>query len=260
MTFDPHPAMLLRPEQSPPPLTWTERKAELLVDCGIDWMLAYPTDKKLLGLSARQFFDRILLETLQAKAIVEGPNFYFGNNREGDVGLLQTFAKSAGVDVEIVEPTKHQDSLISSSRIRAAIAQGDVAEANSMLGRPYRLRGLVAHGDGRGATLGFPTANLEGIDTLLPAEGVYAGLAITNDGIKRAAAINVGPNPTFDVKTIRVEVHLICFHETLYGQVLEVDFLKRLRGTKPFDSADKLIEQLKLDVAESLETARRYSS
>ncbi|WP_425396800.1 bifunctional riboflavin kinase/FAD synthetase [Aeoliella sp.] len=258
-TFDPHPARLLRPEACPLPLTWTERKAELLAELGIDWVVAYPTDMGLLSLSPREFFDRVIVEVLDARAIVEGPNFFFGKNRAGNVDTLAEFAASEGMTLDIVEPIETDGSMISSSRVRDLVSLGRVGEARKWLTSPYRIRGLVTHGAGRGTDLGFPTANLEGVDTLLPAHGVYAGAAWLGN---RAwpAALNLGPNPTFGDLATKVEVHLIGTDETLYGQILEVDLLERLRDTRAFDSADALTKQLKADVAVAGQRASDYLS
>ena len=247
-TFDPHPVRLLRPHEAPPPLTWTERKTALLGDLGIDAVIAYPTDEELLSLSPQAFFDRIVRDALQAKAMIEGPNFYFGHKRAGDIALLKTLCQSAGLSLEVVEPLVEGGEFVSSSRIRQMIQQGDVAGAASKLTQPYRIRGLVTHGAGRGHKIGFATANVEAIDTLLPALGVYAGRAITTTQ-SWPAAINIGPNPTFGEHALKVEVHLIGFEGTLYGQPLEVDFLARLRDIQPFGSVDALKAQLASDVA-----------
>lgn len=253
-TFDPHPVRLLRPEQSPPPLTWTERKAELLAAHGVYMVVAYPTDEELLGLSAREFFATIVLGTLEAKALVEGPNFYFGHNREGDVELLAALCQNAGLTLDVVPPLETGGELVSSSRIRTLIAAGDVAKAGQMLSAPYRIRGMVTHGAGRGAKLGFPTANLEGIDTLLPKPGVYAGRALVQ-AILYPAAINLGPNPTFGETTGKVEIHLLDYHDSLYGQVLEVEFLARLRDITSFAGPEALIKQLQQDILQTREIA-----
>jgi riboflavin kinase/FMN adenylyltransferase len=246
-TFDPHPVRLLRPEQCPPPLTWTERKAELLAAQGVDWIVAYPTDAALLQLSAVEFFDEIIRRKLAAKALVEGPNFFFGHNREGTIDRLTDLAGKAGVSLDVVEPVAVAGAIVSSSRVRELIRAGNVELARTLLSAPYRIRGMVTHGAGRGATIGFPTANLSAVDTLLPALGVYAGRAWVG-GSPRAAAINVGSSPTFGDATIRVEVHLVGYSEPLYGQPLEVDFLARLRDIRPFDSVAALVEQLRADV------------
>ncbi len=246
-TFDPHPVRLLRPDQAPPPLTWTDRKARLLAELGVDAVLAYPTDEALLKLTAREFFDQIIRQRLDARAIVEGPNFYFGRDRSGNVAVLAEFARQAGIQLEVVEPLVVEGETVSSSRIRRLISGGAVQQARRLLTRPYRIRGMVTHGAGRGSRIGFPTANLGAIDTLLPAPGVYAG-RVNWRGQPYAAAINLGANPTFGEDALKVEVHLIDFTGQLYGEPLEVDFLVRLRDTRPFDGVDALRAQLQADV------------
>jgi riboflavin kinase/FMN adenylyltransferase len=246
-TFDPHPVRLLRPEQCPPPLTWTERKAELLAAHGVDWIVAYPTDEALLRLSAQEFFDQIVRDKLAARAMVEGPNFFFGHNREGTIERLGELTAAAGMTLDVVPPVEEDGGLVSSSRVRQLLLAGDVDAANRLLGVPYRIRGMVTHGAGRGTKIGFPTANLAAIDTLLPAEGVYAGRAWV-DGRRWPAALSLGPSPTFDDATVRVEAHLIDHSEILYGQPMEVDFVARLRDIRPFASAAALVEQLRDDV------------
>lgn len=253
-TFDPHPVRLLRPEAVPPPLTWTDRKAELLAELGVDAVIAYPTDQALLALSPAEFFEKIVRTALAARAMIEGPNFYFGHRRAGDIGTLQALCEAAQMTLEVVEPLVESSELVSSSRVRELIHQGDVGAAAAMLTRPYRIRGLVTHGAGRGHTIGFATANIEGIDTLLPAQGVYAGRAHTASGVW-PAAINIGPNPTFGEQALKVEVHLIDFADSLYGEPLEVDFLARLREIRPFASVDALKTQLASDVAQARKIA-----
>lgn len=246
-TFDPHPVRILRPEQSPPPLTWTERKADLLAQLGVDWIVAYPTDEALLQLTAPMFFDRIVQNALDARAIVEGPNFFFGHNREGTIDVLRELTAAANLSLDIVSPVQIDGQLVSSSRVRQLISRGQVELACRMLTAPYRIRGIVTHGAGRGSKIGFPTANLEGIDTLLPAHGVYAGRAWKN-GNHWLAAINIGPNPTFGEAATKVEAHLVNYRDALYGKPLEIDFLERLRDTRPFASVDELVTQLKHDI------------
>jgi riboflavin kinase/FMN adenylyltransferase len=255
-TFDPHPVRLLRPSESPPPLTWTERKAQLLKEQGVDWIVAYPTDQRLLELTAQEFFDRIVLDALAAKAMVEGPNFFFGHNREGNVPLLRQLTAAAGITLDVVEPFVLHGELVSSSLIRTRIAEGDVAAAARMLTHPYRIRGMVTHGAGRGSHIGFPTANLEAIDTLLPAVGVYAGRAcLGNQAFP--AAINIGPNPTFGEHALKVEVHIIDREVALYGEPLEVEFLAKLRDVTPFASKDQLVQQLNQDIKHAREVIAR---
>ena len=251
-TFDPHPVRLLRPEECPPPLTWTERKAQLLAEHGVDEIVAYPTNEALLQLSAQEFFDKIVIKALGAKAMVEGPNFFFGHNREGDVALLRKLTDGARLTLDVIEPFSEDGQLVSSSLIRQFISEGKVACAAKMLFSPYRIRGMVTHGAGRGAKLGFPTANLEAVDTLLPQAGVYAGRAWL-EGQAYAAAIHLGPNPTFRDKRIKVEVHLIDCDKTIYGMPLEVEFLEWLRGVKKFENSQELVQQMQQDIARARE-------
>jgi riboflavin kinase/FMN adenylyltransferase len=229
-------------------LTWIERKAELLGELGVDWLVAYRTNPDLLSLGPQEFFDRIIRQRLEARAMVEGANFRFGRDRRGDVTLLTRFCAESWVQLEIVQPLICDGQALSSSRIREWIRSGDVDAARTMLTRPYRVRGLVTHGARRGGTLGFPTANLEAVDTLLPGPGVYAGRAHTSADGSWPAAINLGPNPTFGERTLKLEVHLIGYQGGLYGQPLEVDFLTRLRDIRPFGSVAELKLQLQRDV------------
>lgn len=254
-TFDPHPVRLLRPESAPQPLTWTDRKAALLDELGVTAVIAYPTDEVLLELAPEAFFERIVQQKLAARAMVEGPNFFFGRGRAGTIQTLAELCAKANMLLEIVPPVVIGGEIVSSSRVRQAVAAGDVDLARELLTRPYRVRGMVTHGAGRGTKIGFPTANLAAIDTLLPAHGVYAARAITPVG-NWPAAVNIGPNPTFGEPALKVEVHLIGFQGPLYGQPLEVDFLSRLRSVRPFGS----VEELKTQLAHDVEAARRIEA
>ncbi len=247
LTFDPHPARILRPEQAPPPLTWLHRKAELLSELGVDVMIACAIDREFLQRTAQEFFETIVRRAVRARALVEGPNFYFGHNRTGDVKLLAQLCRQHDLTLEIVPPLLESGEFISSSRVRQAIREGNVTSAASLLTRPYRLRGMVVHGAHRGGKLGFPTANLDAIDTLVPAHGVYAGSA-WHRNVAHAAAIHIGPLPTFGVADQQVEVHLIGFEGSLYGETLEVDFHRRVRDVQRFESVAELQRQLTLDV------------
>jgi len=247
-TFDPHPVQLLRPQFAPPPLTGTDRKVQLLAELGVDLLIAYPTDAAFLQLSARQFFDEIVCRRLEARALVEGANFFFGHDRRGNVEVLRQFCAGAGIELDVVEPVLSGGQVVSSSRIRALLAQGKVDQVRQMLTQPYRIRGTVIHGAGRGVQLGYPTANLAGVRTLLPCEGIYAGRAWA-DGSAWPAAISLGPNPTFDEGGLKIEAHLIGYRGSLYDRPLEVDFLERLRGVQRFSSVESLIAQMEHDVA-----------
>jgi len=252
LTFDPHPVALLRPEATPVPLVWTARKVALLEAAGATEVGVFRTGPWLLGLTAREFFDRVIVGLFHARGMVEGPNFGFGRDRGGDSRLLADWCADAGLAFEVVRPTESDGLIVSSSRIRRAIAEGRIDEANAMLGRPHRLRGLVTHGAARGAGLGYPTANLDGIDTLIPADGVYAADAfIDGDGPPRRAAVHVGPNVTFGEQVRKVEAHLIDYSGDLYGRSVELDVLARLRGSRRFEGLDDLLAQIGADVAQA---------
>ena len=250
-TFDPPPTRILRPDAAPEPLIWIDRKADILAEMGVDALLVYPTNKKFLELEARPFFEQVVRERLGARAMVEGPNFFFGRNRSGNVEVLRQFCAEANLPFEVAEPVEVAGQIVSSSRIRSLVLAGELDEAQAMLGRPYRIRGVVVRGAGRGAQLGYPTANVGQIDTLLPGEGIYAARAAA-ENVWYPAAVSVGPNPTFDEGALKVEAYLIGFQGAIYDQPIEVDFLGRLREIKRFASADALVAQMACDVTETI--------
>jgi riboflavin kinase/FMN adenylyltransferase len=258
-TFDPHPIALLRPGQSPPPLSTTERKLELLSQSGVDDVIVYPTDQELLQLTPQAFFDRIVLGRLKARGLVEGPNFFFGHNRTGNVDTLRNYCDAAGIELAIVPPVVVGELLVSSSEIRRHIADGRVREAGTLLGATYRVAGTVVRGAERGRTLGIPTANLEGIRTVLPRDGVYAGRGLVGSNWF-AAGINIGPSPTFADQERKVEVHLIDFTGDLYGCRVAVELAERLRDTVKFDGIDRLKTQLAIDIDRARALAKEVLS
>ncbi|MBV8487474.1 MAG: riboflavin biosynthesis protein RibF [Planctomycetaceae bacterium] len=253
VTFDPHPVLLLRPDKAPVPLVWPEREIALLKGAGAHEVVVFRTGRWLLDLTARQFFDQVICRQFAARGLVEGPNFRFGQDRQGDVETLATWCAEAGIDFEVVDPIEEGGRLISSSLIRELLTQGSVEEAARLLSRPHRIRGIVTHGAGRGAGIGIPTINLEGIDTLIPLDGVYAMRAIVGgEGPEPqrtwAAACNIGPNPTFGEQTRKVEAHLLDFSGDLYGRTVELDFLARLRPTRAFSGLEDLLSQIRADI------------
>ncbi|MBD3672311.1 MAG: bifunctional riboflavin kinase/FAD synthetase [Planctomycetaceae bacterium] len=252
-TFHPHPIKLLRPAQTPPPLSTLERKLELLEEYGVDVVIAYPTDRELLELSAEEFFQQIVCDELQARGMVEGPNFFFGKNRSGDIHRLAELCQRQQMFLEIVEPEKIDGLMISSSRIRELVSKGQIRAACELLGHPYQISGVVTKGAGRGRELGFPTANLTEIPTLLPPAGVYGGVGYL-DSNSFSAAINIGPNPTFGDERLKVEVHLIGCQTDLYDQTVKVDLLGEIREVRKFATVDELKDQVQSDLrsAESL--------
>jgi riboflavin kinase / FMN adenylyltransferase len=247
LTFDPPPTTLLRPDSAPPALTWMERRAEILFSLGIDVLCVYATDDSLLKLEPEAFFMQVLVEKLAVRGIVEGPNFRFGKDRRGDVDLLMELCIQKDVRLSIASAQSDDGEWISSSRIRSLIREGDLASANRLLLEPYRICGTVVKGSARGRTIGFPTANLESIPVLLPPNGVYAG-RVTLDGRRLAAAIHIGPNPTFGDTIQKVEVHLIDYQGDLYDRRIEVEVLQQIRILKKFSGVEELTEQLRLDV------------
>ncbi len=255
MTFDPHPIALLRPQQTPPALSLLDHKLELFALHGIDTVVVYPTDHALLQLTPDEFFREIVLGKLNAIGLVEGPNFFFGHHRAGNVQTLRTLCEASGCSLNVVPAVIVNGQMISSSEVRARIASGRITEAVEMLGHPYRVRGVIAEGAARGRTIGFPTANLEGITTLLPPDGVYAGVCVVDERIY-PAAINLGQNPTFGETARKFEAHLLGFAGDLYGRTLDVDLLARVRDVVRFESSEALKQQLNHD----LETVRALAN
>ena len=250
LTFDPHPLALLRPGSEPVPLVETDRKLALLEAAGATDVGVFRTGPWLLGLTAREFFDRLIVGSFEAGGMVEGPTFGFGRDRGGDAATLAAWCAGAGIAFEVAQPIASDGRIISSTRVRAALAEGRVAEAARLLERPHRLRGTVVRGAGRGAGLGFPTANLDGSAVMLPADGVYAVRALV-DGVSHPAACHIGPNATFDEHARTVEVHLIDFEGDLYGRTLEVDLVDHLRGTRRFEGLPALLDQIAADVEQA---------
>jgi len=249
IVLDPHPASVLRPHGAPPALTALPRRAELMTAVGIDFLLVCEATRDFLNQTADEFFQSLVVDTLAGRALVEGPNFFFGRDRTGNVTRLKELCDEQNIQLTIVDPSVRDDRMVSSSRIREAIASGEIVLANEMLGAIYRLTGTVVSGEGRGRQLGFPTANLISIGELLPDNGVYAGRALMADGEIRVAAIHIGPNPTFDEeKKTKVEVHLLDYDGGLYDQRLTVELIGRVREIKKFPSASELITQMRIDL------------
>ena len=232
LTFDPHPITILRPGETPPRLSTITRKAELLHHYGVDCVIAYPTDRELLKLSPEEFFQQIILDQFHARGMVEGPNFFFGRNRAGTIETLKQFCNEHQLTLDIVEPLSEAESetdsvFVSSSLIRQSVLAGEIQRATELLGHPYQIEGVVSAGAQRGRTLGFPTANLEQIETLLPPAGVYAAVAhlqVEGETKRFAAAINLGTNPTFDDHRQKLEAHLLNFSGDLLRADIEAGF------------------------------------
>lgn len=248
LTFDPHPIELLRPEAIPPRLTTIAHRAELLQRYGVDCVIVLPTTQRFLTMTAEDFFHTIVRTELQARGMVEGPNFFFGRNRSGSVTVLRGFCAASGLTLDIIQPVIVDEQLVSSSVIRSLIEAGDLTESVRLLGHPYRVSGMVVRGAERGRGLGFPTANLSQFANLVPGNGVYAA-TVGIGGTTYSAAVNIGPNPTFAESRQKVEVHLLDFSGDLYGATLDVDFLRRIRDVQQFASVEDLLARLRQDVS-----------
>ncbi|MDG2112129.1 MAG: bifunctional riboflavin kinase/FAD synthetase [Actinomycetota bacterium] len=257
VTFDRHPASIVRPESAPLLLCDLDHKLELLAETGVDYTLVVQFDEEQAQVPAEDFAQAVLVDCLQAKAVVVGADFHFGQGRRGNVDTLTTYGVDHGYEVvglPLVKQITGDGEVISSTSIRAALAVGDVERAQRLLGRPFEARGIVSQGDRRGRTIGFPTANLPTTaDLAVPADGVYAAWYVRPDGSQFPAAVNVGKRPTFYDFADRslIEAHLIGFRGDLYDEPARLSFVRRLRGERRFDSIDDLTAQLRKDVEDA---------
>ena len=261
LTFDRHPAEVVRPESAPKLLTTPEQKLELLDATGsVDECVVLTFDEARSKEPAEEFVAEVLAGALRARLVVVGADFHFGHRRHGDVPLLQRMGAELGFEVLGLGLVASPDGTIaadgalpySSTRVRTLLAEGDVQGAAAILGRPHEVRGPVERGDGRGRELGFPTANVTVPQrTCLPADGVYAGTFTGEDGSERPAAISLGRRPTFyaEAGLLLLEAHVLDYTGDLYGQRAAVRFLHRLRPQERFESAGELVAQMERDVA-----------
>ena len=247
LTFEPHPLRVVRPEAAPKLLTSLEAKSELIAQLGVDELVVIPFDDSFAHQSPQEFIDHVLVERLQATHVSVGENFRFGHGAAGDTEMLEADPRFQTRVVPLVEV---EGEVVSSSHIRGLVSAGEVELATRFLGAPFQIRGEVVTGDRRGRTLGFPTANIVPDEALIcPGHGVYAARA---DG--DCAAVNVGVRPTFGTgRAVLVEAFLLDREVDLYGQILRVDFLARLRGERRFDSVDALVAQMHEDVKRTRE-------
>jgi riboflavin kinase/FMN adenylyltransferase len=254
VTFDRHPATIVRPESAPKLLTDHTQRLELFDASGVDAVVVLPFDEAQSQEPPLSFIERVLVKCLRTECVVVGDDFHFGRHREGNVDLLREVGETYGFDVEPVHLVQRADGVdepVSSTAIRRALAGGDVAMAAKLLGRPFEARGVVVKGDQRGRLLGFPTANVEVPNRLcLPADGVYVGRFERAGGDVHECAINLGRRPTFyeHADHSLLEAHLLDFDDDLYGETVKVRFIEFLRSERKFDGVDALVEQLKLDV------------
>lgn len=258
LTFDRHPTEVLKPGSQPRYLMSLDRRVRTLLDAGLDLVLVVPFTLELSREGPTEFVDQLLVDGLGAAKVVVGSNFRFGHGAAGSIDTLNDLGVTRGFDAEAVRLLRIGDTPISSTEIREHLGRGDVGWAQQALGRPHWLDGTVVRGEGRGATIGVPTANLE-IDArmMVPAGGVYAGWAEVPAGSRREhprrfpAVTNIGTRPTFGGQDRTVEAHLLDAEVDLYGCHLSLSFLHRLRDERRFAGPDELLTQIHADVGEA---------
>ncbi|MEQ8840904.1 MAG: bifunctional riboflavin kinase/FAD synthetase [Acidimicrobiales bacterium] len=264
VTFDNHPAYVVRPESAPRLLTTLDQKLELIAAQGIDFTYVIHFDEERAATHPEVFVEQVFIDALHARAIVVGEDFHFGKGRSGNVEGLRDIGAHWNFEVHTLELIRHEADArepVSSTKIRRALAGGDVDRAAAMLGRPYTVRGVVEQGDQRGSGIGFPTANLPVPNVMAwPADAVYAGWCHRANGDRHPCAINIGRRPTFYEHTEQslLEAHLIGFDGELYGEQIDVSFVEFLRSERKFDGIDQLVAQLTTDVADALTALGDY--
>jgi riboflavin kinase/FMN adenylyltransferase len=249
LTFDPHPSRVLSPERAPAALMTVEQKAEVLEGLGVDKLALLPFTPEFSTKEPEDFAREVLGQALGARRVLLGSNFRFGRGRRGDVPLLTRLGREIGFEVGSVEPLWHDGAPISSSRIREALARGAVGPAGEMLGRAFFVDGEVVRADGRGRTLGIPTANVALRNEALLRPGVYAAFArILGEGNRNPAVVNLGRRPTFGGGETTLEAHLLDFDADLYGKPLRLEFQEFLRDERRFDGPEALVRQIRDDI------------
>lgn len=253
LTFDRHPLTVVRPEHAPPLLTTPNEKKQILAQFGIDYVAFVAFTRSLSRYTPEEFVRAVLVERLRASELVIGHDHGFGHDRSGDEDTLRALGGRYGFEVDVVDGVVVNGLPVSSTRIRHLLSEGRVDAAARALGRPYSVTGSIVHGMGRGRTLGFPTANIAPPTggKLLPAEGIYAVRANLRTEI-RDGLLHLGPRPTFAGSPPTIELFLLDFDRDVYGEIVTVEFLKLLRGVRPFDSAVALIEQMRRDEEEAI--------
>ena len=252
LTFDPHPSRVLSPDRASPTLMTPDQRAEALAQLGVDRLAVLPFTFELSRESPADFAREVLRDAVGARVVVVGEGFRFGRGREGDLALLTRLGRSLGFEVEGRRPVVHEGAPISSTRIREALARGAVRPAREMLGRRFFVDGAVVRGEGRGRSIGLPTANLAVVNETLPARGVYAcwcRMLPDAGGAPHPAVVNIGHRPTFGAGALSVEAHLLGFDGDLYGRGLRAEFHERLREERTFSGPEELVRQVAEDVA-----------
>jgi len=248
LTFEPHPAAILNPGRAPATLSTLDQKEELLGGLGVDRLAVLPFDVEVAELSPAAFALEVLQGALDARHVVVGESFRFGHRRQGDAGRLAALGADLGFTVQALPPVLENGHPVSSSRVREVLARGEVRTARALLGRHYFVDAPVVRGDGRGRTIGVPTANLAPENEILPAGGVYAARCRLAGGEWRPAVVNIGRRPTFGGGHVTVEAHLIDFEGDLYGSRVRLEFHERLRGEERFSGPESLVARIREDV------------
>ena len=246
-TFEPHPLKILAPDKVPPLLTTFRKKMELIEECGIDLVVCADFTRQFSDQHPREFAHDILVKRIEVKEVVVGFDYAFGRGREGTVRYLKQMGEEYGFRTHIIDPVKLNGHLVSSSYVRELVEDGKVEAAGEFLGRHYSIPGPVIEGYKTGQKIGFPTANLDTSRVQIPGIGVYA-VSIKHQDAKYNGVVNVGFNPTFNRDTLSVEAHIFDFEGKIYGQEIEVIFIRRIRNEVKFKSAGQLVEQIKKDI------------
>ncbi len=259
LTFDPHPAKVLRPDMSPSLITPLEEKLGLMEEEGIDGVILADFTKEFAAQHPAKFVEEVLCRSIGAEIVVVGHDFAFGKGKEGTIDSLREFGREFGFDVEVVEALRIDGEVVSSTRIRELIQGGDVRRAGRFLGRYYSMKGTVVEGHGRGEAIGFPTANLDLRCELFPADGVYA-VKVLMGGEEKEGVVNVGCRPTFGDGERNIEVHIFNFDGMLYGKNLGLLFVDRIRDERIFNGPGELAVQIADDVKKAKEILARERS
>ncbi len=252
ITFEPHPAKLLRPDKAPRQLISLQEKIELFQSYGISVVICIEFTPEFAGKSPDEFAEELLCNKIGARVIIVGANYKFGKGQSGDISYLRQKGRTLGFEVEVVDPVEIGGTRVSSSRIREHLAKGEVDTVAGLLGRYYSIDGLVMPGHHRGIVLGYPTANIYTVDEAIPKNGIYA-VRVLRGHVVLEGACYIGNQPTFAVERIGIEVYLFDFNEQLYHEHLTVQFVEMIRDEKRFDNKEELIRQIKEDVARAQE-------
>ena len=247
MTFDPHPSRIVRPDKAPPLLMTKAQRLEALERAGIAAVAVVRFTPEFSHWDPETFVRTVLVEWLRVSEVWVGANFLFGHDRSGNFSTLRTLGQRYGFRADKIDPVRYKEFVVSSTRVRRLVTEGRMDEAGALLGHPYYLDGVVVQGKRRGRELGFPTANLQTENELLPPNGVYA-TTVTVDGIVRASLTNVGVRPTFgDTARPIIETYVLNFNDDLYGRPLRLGFVQRLRDERKFEDVDALRAQMEAD-------------